>query len=918
MLILATKLHIPPPRPKRVFRDDLVDKLDKGMHGKLTLISAPAGFGKSTLLSHWVETCERSVAWLSLDDKDNDQIRFLAYLVAAFQTISPDFGMKVMQSFNSPEPFQVETILTLLLNEITSLNKKMVLILDDYHLIKAVSIDAILIFLIDHLPPQLHVVIAAREHPKFPLARLRSQDQLTELLASELRFTSGQITEFLNQVIGLNLMAQDIDILEKRTEGWIAGLQLAALALQGAAKKGQQDTTNFIKSFTGHHHFVIDYLVEEVLHHQSEEVVAFLHHTSILNRFCAPLCDAILLTPSGSSQAILDYLERANLLFVPLDNSRHWYRYHHLFADALRARLEKEQPNRIANLHVQASIWYEQNHFGADAIHHALAAKDFERAADLIEQDWAENSGTSFGSETWLGWIKTLPNELVQNRPQLTLGFIWELLFLGELEAAQTRVNQLDHMLALAAETDKTSTKGATVDDKEYRSLRSSLALAQAFYAQTHDNINDTIKHTRQALAFVSETDYLTQGLANSLLGLAFLTRGDLKNAYQTTKVAKADLQQAGNLLYATTVTFTLANIRIAQGRLREAIVIYEQALQRLEKQQQGNLPGTADLHLGLCELHHQLGEDETAVWHLEKSKTLGKPAALSEWPYPLYLAQARIKHSHGDLDGALELLNLAEGLYQPSPVPNLRPVAAAKAQLWLQQGKIVEALNWSQIHKLSVADELDYLHEFEHITLARVLVAHYRKDGVTQSIDDALALLERLRKAAEQGGRGGSVIEIMTLQTLAYQAQGNIALALQSLAETLSLAEPERYVRLFIDEGLPMAELLHAAKLKGIRPAYTTRLLTLSASKIEQRLDKSDISTQTPVSSTIATVDPLSTRELEILSLIAVGKKNQEIADQLIISLNTVRYHTKNLYRKLGVNKRTQAVAKAQAQGLI
>ena len=413
--ILATKLYIPPPRSKAVPRPRLVARLNEGLHRKLTLISAPAGFGKTTLVSEWVAGCERPVAWLSLDEGDNDLARFLAYLVAALQTITADMGKGLLAGLQSPQPPPIELILTTLLNEITTIPDHFVLVLDDYHVIDAQPVDHALTFLLEHLPPQMHLVIATREDPQLPLARLRARGQLTELRAADLRFTPSEAAEFLNQVMGLNLSADDIAALETRTEGWIAGLQMAALSMQG-----RSDTASFIQAFTGSHRFVLDYLVEEVLQRQPERVRSFLLQTAILDRLSGPLCDAV--TGREDGRGMLDALERGNLFVVPLDDRRQWYRYHHLFADVLQARLMEEQPDQVSGLHRRASAWYEQNGLPSDAIRHALAAEDFERAADLIELAGPMVEESSL-TATWLGWVRALPDELVRIRPVLSVRY---------------------------------------------------------------------------------------------------------------------------------------------------------------------------------------------------------------------------------------------------------------------------------------------------------------------------------------------------------------------------------------------------------------------------------------------------------------------------------------------------------------
>ena len=496
--ILATKLYTPPPRPKVVLRPRLIERMNDGLRSgcKLTLISASAGFGKTTLVSEWVASCERGdpkvrVAWLSLDDGDNDLTRFLSYLVAALQTlalpkvhrdnvskvegIAPSVGAGVLAALESPQPPPAETLLTALINELAALPASFVLVLDDYHVIDAKPVDEALAFLVEHLPPQMHLVIATREDPHLPLARLRVRGQLTELRAADLRFSSSEAAAFLNQVMGLNLSAEDIVALETRTEGWIAGLQLAAISMQGRA-----DTASFIESFTGTHHFMMDYLLEEVLQQQTAEVQAFLLGTSLLERLCGPLCEAVMgisesanqritnspfaHSPFAHSHAILEYLERANLFIVPLDNDRQWYRYHRLFADLLRQRLQQSTAD-VGDYHRRASHWYEANGYPAEAFQHAVAASDFERAAELAEQAWPSMEDT-FQTTAWLGWIKQLPADVMRVRPVLCTQAGWSFSNAGEPETSERHLQDAERALAGAA------------DRAEFRPLPGSIALA--------------------------------------------------------------------------------------------------------------------------------------------------------------------------------------------------------------------------------------------------------------------------------------------------------------------------------------------------------------------------------------------------------------------------------------------------------
>ncbi len=909
--ILATKLYIPPPRPKVVHRPHLIERLDDGLHRKLTLIAAPAGFGKTTLVGEWLAATEGPVAWLALDERDNDLNHFLAYFIAAMQTIAVNFGDSVLAMLEAPPPVPTEPLLTTLINEIATLPADFVLVLDDYHVINAQSVDDTLTFLVDHLPPQMHLVITTREEPQLPLARLRVKGQLTELRAADLRFATAEAAEFLNKVMGLNLTADAIAALENRTEGWIAGLQLAALSMQG-----HNDVTRFVQSFTGSHRFVMDYLVEEILQQQPANVQDFLLRTSILDRLCGPLCDAVLRDSTASGQATLEYLERANLLLVPLDDKRQWYRYHHLFADALQARWRQEQPNQVAGLHRSACDWYEHNNLRADAIRHALAAEDFEQAANLIELEWSVIRRSCFRSPTWLGWVQALPDELVRPRPVLCVGYALELVNIGELEAAEVQMQAAERWLEPAsnggAHSAVESANMVVMNEAEFPSLRALLACSRAYFAQALGDIPGTVRHAQRALALITEADEYPRGMASLALGFAAWTNGDLTAAHQFIADGMTSLQKAGNTLFAIGGKYFLAQIRVAQGRLREASNTYEHSLQLATAQGDIVLQGTADLHVGLSELRREWGDLKAAKLHLRKSQELGELVALPDWPYRVCLTQARIKQTEGDLDASLELLDEAEQLYFSLPSPDVRPVAALRARIWLQQGKLDKAFAWVRDHGLSVADDLSYQHEFEHITLARLLIAQYRQNRVDDAIHEAVELLTRLRSAAEAGDRQGSVIEILILQALAQQAHGTVRTALESLERALTLAEPEGYVRLFVDEGDDMAQLLAEAKSQRIMSDYTNKLLAVFEAEEQKPADDPHQHSNQPL------VEPLSERELEVLQLVAQGLSNREISERLFLALDTVKGHNRRIYGKLGVQRRTEAVAKARSLNII
>jgi LuxR family maltose regulon positive regulatory protein len=527
--ILATKLYIPPPRPEVVPRPCLVERLNEGLQRRLTLISAPAGFGKTTLVSEWVAGGGRlepkvRVAWLSLDEGDNDLTCFLAYLVAALQTLAPNIGAGVLAVLQSPQPPPPESILTALLNEITAVPDHFVLVLDDYHVIEAQLVDHALTFLLEHLPPHMHLVIATREDPPLPLARLRVRGQLAELRAADLRFTPAEVAEFLNQVMGLNLSAEDIAALETRTEGWIAGLQLAALSMQG-----HKDATSFIKSFTGSHHFVLDYLVEEVLHQQPASVQTFLLRTSILDRLCGPLCDAVILNPSTPGQETLEYLERANLFIVPLDDERRWYRYHHLFGGFLRQRLHQnsalstgDEKGGVDELHIRASVWYEDNGLEIEAFHHAAAAHDVERAARLVE---GKGMPLHFRGAVApvLHWLESLPAAVLDAWPSLWTTYASVALVTGQATGVEQKLQAAEAALH-GAESVPSAVEGP--DDKT-RDIIGRIAAIRATLAATLNQVETVIAQSRRALEYLHPDNLSFRTFTIWKLGYAYHLQGD-------------------------------------------------------------------------------------------------------------------------------------------------------------------------------------------------------------------------------------------------------------------------------------------------------------------------------------------------------------------------------------------------------
>ena len=927
--LLETKFYIPKWRPGWVSRPRLLDRLQQGRDRTLTLISAPAGFGKTTLLAEWVTTVltrEWPVVWLSLDQGDNDPAFFWDYFITALQKVQPSntsskLGERALSLLHSPQPPPIESVLTTLINEVNAIATDVTLILDDYHVVETEAIHGAIAFLIDHLPPQLHLLMASRTDPPLALARLRARGELTELRVADLRFTSDEAVAFLNEVMGLTLSTADGAALEMRTEGWIAGLQLAALSMQG-----RDDVSGFVTAFSGDDRYIVDYLVEEVLQRQPEPVRRFLLQTAILDRLSGSLCNAVTdwnnaVTAQNRGKEMLEVLERSNLFVVPLDDKRQWYRYHHLFADVLHARLMQEHPDRLPTLHQRASKWYEQNGSMADAIRHALAAQNFVRVADLVEQIWPAMRRTRQETTVW-NWISVLPEPLFFSRPVLSVVYAWVLLNRHELEAAETRLQDAERWLNKAAERardlETSVPEMIVVDEVQFQSLPAAIANARAYSAQARGDVVGTVTYTQKALGLLPEHDYYERGTTSALLGIAYLAIGNLEAAYQSFDDGLTSLQKGGGILIRIGGTLILADIRRAQGRLRDANRAYQQSLQLATEPDKPVLQGTAELYLGLSELLREQGDLDTAKAYLNKGKALGPQASLPGYGYFWCIAQARLQAVEGNLDSALDFLDEAERLYYKSPLPDIRPIPAMKARIWVRQGNLTAALGWARQQDLSIDDDLSYLHEYEHVTLARLLIAQGKRDHSTNPIHQAMDLLARLLNAAEAGERTGSVIEILVLQAIAHTTQSNTTQALIPLERALTLAEPEGYVRIFMDEGIPMATLLTEVAKQRIQPNYVGNLLT--AFKTEAGpINHTPLPVLPAVQPlTEPLVEPLSDRELEILKLIADGLSNREIGDRLFLALDTIKGHNRRIFGKLGVQRRTEAIARARELGLL
>jgi LuxR family maltose regulon positive regulatory protein len=913
--LLLTKLSVPLIRPSLVARPGPSERLDEGLGRKLTLLSAPAGFGKTTLLCSWIGGLSddgRPSAWLSLDTSDNDPARFWRYLVTAVDKIQPGSGDTALALLGSPQAPPIEAILTTMLNELGDSSADAVLVLDDYHLIYSQVIHEALAFLIEHLPPRMHLVIATRADPPLPLPRLRACGELTEARASDLRFTSEEAATFLNQVMGLELSAQDIAELEKRTEGWVAGLQMAALAMTG-----RDDVAGFVAAFTGSNRHVVDYLAEEVLGRQPEGLRNVLLKTSILDRMCAPLCDAV--TGHTDGQTTLERLEQANLFLVPLDDERQWYRYHHLFADVLRQRLSQTQTESVPALHQRASGWFEEEGLVPEAIHHAVAARDWERAIRLIEAI-GMRVVLSRQVQTVLGWTDGLPEEMVRERPVLCTIRATALMFLDRPAEAEGRLRDAERRLRGTPTTD------------EARAILGRIAVIRAAIARFSGDVERCVAMGRRALELLPETESTARerAAAGTNVALAYQVSGDVTPANERLlEEAVASSRTVGDQIPLLSGINSLARLRTLQGRLRAAAATYEDAASVVSvRDGLRDLVNSAAYYVGLGDINREWNDLDSAERRLKRGMALFSGALVVDADVVTrgYLSLASVQRARGlHIDAGATLDDFASMARQRGLHPRLVARGeAAKARLALIRDDLPAAVSWAEASGLGVYDEPSYRREEQYLTLARVLIAQGRADPTGRNLHDALDLLERLLAVAEAGGRKGSAIEILALGALALQARQESSESLLTLESALTLAEPEGYVRLFVDEGAPMAALLAEILKRQRRESRNVRRRAVSvyARLLLAAFASPHTSTEPPEGrapeSDRPMLDPLTAREREVLALIAEGLSNREIAARLFIATSTVKGYVHSLLRKLEAESRTKAISRARELHLL
>jgi LuxR family maltose regulon positive regulatory protein len=890
--LLATKLHVPLPRPKLVTRPRLVAALDEGLSHRLILVAAPAGFGKTTLLSQWIATRGVRCAWLSLDAADNDPTRFCTYAIGALQRVVPGAGQEVEPWLHAPQPPPVESILTPLINDLYTLPEDVVLVLDDYHAIDAGAVHHAITYLLDQCPPPLHVMIATRADPPLPFARWRARGQMAEVRADDLRFTSGEVALFCDQMTDARLAEEDLLALEARTEGWAVGLQMAALSLQG-----REDAGAFIRSFSGSHRYVLDYLVEEVLDRQPEEVQTFLLRTSILGRLCGALCDAVL--EQAGSQAMLERVEKANLFLVALDDERRWYRYHHLFAELLRAQLQRSLGTpSVTGLHVRAAEWHAQCGSIQEAIHHASEASDDERLERFMQQHYMEL--VSRGEQSWLrSWTGSMSRTLAHRRPWLCIYEAYSHSWFGELDEADRLLEEAERRMR---------SEGPASDA---RSMQALSAYVKSRVTAMRGEIDRAIELCLEARELAPGSNLALQLDSRITLGYEYFMAGDYVRARPTLEEMVRSGTAAGAVINPVAASCILARLHAIQGRLRQSYETYQVAARMIPDAGEQHRGPRALLEIGLAEVCCEWNDLDAALLHVQQGLGLMPFWDKADDWVLAYVTLACIYLAQGNRDGATEAVENAVQMVQTRGVfPEARrAVEVAQARVWLAQGDLRAAGRWAA----SQEERLGFERELAQIARARVWIAEDRPA-------EAVALLSRLQGTARSAGRMGRVIEILLLEALARQKMGDSAHAIQVLTACLALAEPEGYVRVFLDEGAAMAELLHAG-LGGRRwdgprlAAYAKRLLA-ACETWAQPADEHE-----PASlarGPAAMIEPLSERELEVLRMVVEGLSNQEIAERLIIAIGTVKAHVHHIYGKLEVGGRVQAVARARELDLL
>lgn len=892
MLLLNTKLNVPPVRQSHVHRIELIQKLDKLHEYKLALIVASPGYGKTALISEWISQTPLQVVWFSIEAADNDPVRFWDYVIAAIQTVHPHIGDKTLILLHEPQPLPVETILSTLINELSAFPDLLTLVLDDYHNIETSAIHDGLAFLVEHMPSQLRLIITTRTDPPLPLARMRVRGQLLEVRSSDLRFLPQQSATFFTDVMGLTLTPGEVEALDSRVEGWIAGLQLAGLALQGKVNRAE-----FIASFAGNHHYLLDYLGDEILDRQPEAINQFLLQTSILERLNAELCDTV--TGSVDSRAVLEYLERNHFFVIALDDNRQWYRYHRLFADFLHHRLKLKYPDHVKALHQRASRWFESNGLQTEAISHALTAQDNERAAELVQGIaelliWRRNE-----HNTLLGWLTALPDSVLQQYPRLFVYHAWVLHLTNQMSAAKQRIRDAENALNHTNSTDLL--------------IEGMLSAVHSTLTGLHQQFPETLTLARQALEHLPEDAVSWRCMAAINLGITYSYIGDVLEAAEVLSYAMELSQEIGSSFAMLSAFWHLSSLQTAQLNLRDAEYTCQQLEHATHMPGLQTFPTSGYVALLLGEINMERNELDSAEPYLLESTEQINPESFPIALLRAYVAMSRLKTLQNDVEGAEHYWHLAEQLERMIKLQGrVTLLSIYRARRWLEQGHLDAVERWAMENQLGLDDEFSYHREGYYLILARLYIA--RGD----SYDKALYLLDHMVKRADDSQRNGSLIRALILQALAFYASDDSPKSIASLSRALSLAAHEQPIRVFVDEGQVMAQLLKKILDIQSKGQLANSISTEYIADLLKALGKHSPAPTTTRRAVGHRADTLSERELEVLRLLADGLESNEIAERLVIAVDTARKHIKNIYGKLDVHSRWEAIKHAQTFNLL
>jgi LuxR family maltose regulon positive regulatory protein len=887
--LLSTKLYIPPCRDTLVARHRLSAILSDALKKGFTLVSAPAGYGKTTLVSSWLHETDIPCAWLSLEESDNDPVRFMQYLLTSLQMIVPAIRTDLLDMIEGIQPASFQGLMNILINEIVKKDSRFVLVMDDFHLIQDQFILDIVAFLLDHIPTQqLHLVLITRTDPPLQLSHLRVRNQMVEIRADQLRFTPGEVAAFVNGVMGFNLSAEDITAMEARTEGWIAGLQMAVLSMQGC-----KDVPGFISSFSGSHHYIVDYLAEEVLKRQNEQTRSFLLQTSILSSMCASLCDSLVDARSAEhpldGQSMLESLQMKNLFIIPLDEERRWYRYHHLFADALNRRLEYQYPELLPKLYHRASEWYEKNELIGEAIQYALSAGDQERVAQLVEQNgcYLLMSGEVL---TLLKWMETVEHYF-STHPWLVIQKAWALTIAGRMEQAEGAFQIAERLVSALEPTPDVNTMVGTI------------SAGRAYWADILGNVTETARLAQQALDLLPNTDPMSQSMrsvATGALAKTIFVSGDLDGARRIYDQAVEIGKMASNVELINNTNGDICDVLLEQGKLRQAERLLLETLPMTVRVDGQRLPLSARVYSGLSKVYYEWNQLEQAEHFAHQCLQVSEQWGNIEMQAIGTVLSAKVEQAQGNLEKAQTLMRTVDQINRDNHLYlwNSIRIEAALDRFWLSLGSLERVSQHIKTSGINPADEITYLHEVKYLTLLRWLLA-------CEDYESALGLAERMLQKAQNDHRMLQVVELLVLEALAYQGKKETAVAVTTLGRSVALAQLEGYKRVFLDEGEGVRKLLYLVKSSQDATGFARELLEAFG----------PISGFTPVQVQLL-IEPLSEREIEVLKLIEAGLSNRGIASKLFISITTVKRHVSNIYAKLDVKTRTQAVARGKELG--